>query len=71
MPQLKETTSRKPREKPLAKELHLHEGIAKKAYGLYEHNGREEGKDVEHWLEAEKLVLGKGGRELLNSRLLV
>jgi hypothetical protein len=30
------------------------EEIAKRAYQLYEQNGREEGRDLEYWLEAEK-----------------
>ena len=32
--------------------------IAKKAYELYEQSGRIDGKDVEHWIEAEKIVFG-------------
>lgn len=63
MPKIKETTPRKPRKKPAAKELLLHEEIAKKAYELYELNGREDGKHIEHWLEAEKLVTGKKRRK--------
>ena len=30
--------------------------IAQKAYELYEQSGRVEGRDLEHWLEAERLV---------------
>ena len=37
----------------------LYEMIQKKAYELYEKRGREPGKEVEEWLEAEKLVNGK------------
>ncbi len=34
----------------------LTEAIAKKAYEIYEERGREQGKDLDHWLEAEKMV---------------
>ena len=34
----------------------LMDAIAKKAYEIYEQRGREDGKDFEHWLEAEMLV---------------
>lgn len=30
--------------------------VAQKAYELWEQNGRVEGRDLEHWLEAERLV---------------
>lgn len=33
--------------------------IARVAYELYEKSGRIHGKDTEHWLEAEVIVLGK------------
>lgn len=33
--------------------------IARVAYELYEKSGRIPGRDVEHWLEAEVIVLGK------------
>lgn len=34
--------------------------IAQKAYELWEQNGRVEGQDLEHWLEAERLVKAQG-----------
>ncbi len=37
----------------------LTDAIARKAYEIYEERGREDGKDFEHWLEAEKLVKAK------------
>ncbi|MCL4245410.1 MAG: DUF2934 domain-containing protein [Candidatus Dadabacteria bacterium] len=37
----------------------LYERIAKKAYEIYESRGREIGRDIEHWLEAEKIIKGK------------
>ena len=38
-----------------------HEMIEKKAYELYEKRGREHGKDLDDWLEAEKIVKKKKG----------
>lgn len=34
----------------------LHERIAELAYILYERSGFQDGKDLEHWLEAERQV---------------
>lgn len=36
--------------------MDLNEEIAKVAYELYERDGRQHGKDREHWLEAEQIV---------------
>ncbi len=33
--------------------------IARVAYELFEKSGRTHGKDIEHWIEAEVIVLGK------------
>jgi len=33
-----------------------HEEIARQAYEIYEKCGREDGKDLEHWLEAERIL---------------
>ena len=63
MPQSKETAVKKPRKKPTTKDQKIFEEIAKKAYELYEQSGREDGKDVEHWLEAERLVKPKPKRK--------
>ncbi len=38
--------------------MNLHEEISKLAYELYEKSGRA-GRDLENWLEAEKLVMAK------------
>ena len=35
-----------------------HDRIARKAYEIYEQRGREHGKNVEHWLEAEEFIMG-------------
>jgi hypothetical protein len=37
----------------------LYEMIEKKAYELYEERGGEHGKEMDDWLEAERIVLGK------------
>ena len=37
----------------------LQEEIACVAYQLYEDSGRADGRDVEHWLEAERLVFAR------------
>lgn len=37
--------------------MNLHEEIAKVAYELYEKSGRIEGRDLDNWLEAEKIVM--------------
>lgn len=36
--------------------MDLNDEIAKVAYELYERDGRQDGKDREHWLEAERIV---------------
>ena len=35
---------------------HLHQRIAERAYILYERSGFQDGKDLEHWLEAEQQI---------------
>jgi hypothetical protein len=37
----------------------VHDKIARVAYELYEKSGCVHGRDVEHWIEAETIVLGK------------
>lgn len=37
----------------------IREMIARKAYEIYEQSGREDSKDFEHWLEAEKIIMVK------------
>lgn len=36
------------------------EEIRRRAYELYEQDGRQDGRDREHWLRAEAEVLGRG-----------
>jgi len=35
-----------------------HEDVARRAYELYEQRGREEGRDWDDWLQAEREMLG-------------
>ena len=37
----------------------MYDQIAKVAYSIYEKNGKVEGRDLDNWLEAEKIVLGQ------------
>lgn len=39
--------------------MSVHDEIAKVAYELYEKSGRIPGHDLEHWLEAEKIVMAR------------
>ena len=41
---------------PQEKLQNMNELIAKKAYEIYEKNGRQGGSDFQNWLEAERLV---------------
>lgn len=54
----KATAAKSPRKRTASAKESVHDRIAKKAYELYEQSGRIDGKDVEHWIEAEKIVLG-------------
>lgn len=39
-----------------------HERIARRAYELYEERGRQEGQDVQDWLEAQQQLLCATGK---------
>jgi hypothetical protein len=54
----KATAAKSPRKRSTSAKESIHDMIAKKAYELYEQSGRIDGKDVEHWIEAEKIVFG-------------
>lgn len=43
--------------KPIELPDGMWEQIAKKAYELWEQRGRPEGQDMQHWLEAEEIVM--------------
>jgi len=40
----------------------LQDRIAQRAYELYEQRGRQEGQDLEDWLEAERELVGVSGQ---------
>jgi hypothetical protein len=40
-----------------------HEDVERRAYELYEQRGREEGRDWDDWLQAEREMLGGGDVE--------
>jgi hypothetical protein len=50
----------------------LHREIFRVAYDIYERNGQIEGRDLDHWLEAEKIVrtlrkiAGDDGKKLIS-----
>lgn len=37
----------------------LHEEIAKLAYEIFEREGRVHGRDLDHWLQAERIVMAR------------
>jgi hypothetical protein len=44
-----------------ARRAEVHQGrVAQLAYELYEQRGRQEGRDLEDWLNAESQLLGRG-----------
>src|ERR1700688_2255219 len=43
---------------------HLHDQIMKRAYEIFDGNGQEFGKDLDHWLEAERELVWKPAIEL-------
>ena len=55
----KVSSSKKPRKKMELDERTLQELIAKKAHELYEKRGGGHGSDLDDWLEAERIVIGK------------
>jgi DUF2934 family protein len=55
----RETKPKTPRGKGKVDEQLIREMIERKAYEIYEQRSREPGKELEHWLEAEKIVSGK------------
>jgi len=49
-------------EDPTEGQGNLHQRIAERAFFLYEQSGFQDGKDLEHWLEAEQQVRGMRGQ---------
>ena len=44
-------------------EAEFNAGVARKAFELFERRGSDSGRDVEDWLEAERIVKDEVGRE--------
>ena len=59
MAKAKGTAPKRPGRKTEPDEKTLQEIIEKKAYEIYEKRRGEHGKDLDDWLEAEKIVKGK------------
>ncbi len=55
----KAATPKTASKKPSPVKESVQDKIARVAYELYEKAGRVHGRDIEHWLEAETIVLGK------------
>ena len=43
--------------------MKLYDEISKIAHELYEKSGKAEGRDLDNWLEAEKIILARHGGE--------
>ncbi len=56
MAKKREKSTKKPRRKAQKETESLHEIIKKKAYELFEKRGGEHGRDVDDWLEAERMI---------------
>lgn len=52
------TTPRSPVAPPANRQISLEEKIRARAYQLYCESGYQEGHEIEHWLEAERQILG-------------
>lgn len=52
-------------ENPKFDEEKLNDMIQKKAYEIYEKRGKEHGKDLDDWIEAESIVKGKRKKRLV------
>ncbi|MBF8302481.1 MAG: hypothetical protein HW396_762, partial [Candidatus Dadabacteria bacterium] len=59
MARQKGSSPKKSRKKMELDERTLQEMIAKKAHELYEKRGGGHGSDLDDWLEAERIVIGK------------
>jgi len=48
----------KPKEQNPLATTQVNELVARRAYEIYEQRGHEQGRDTEHWLQAEQEILG-------------
>ncbi len=56
MAKAREKVPKKPKEKAGQEIESLREMIAKKAFEIYEKRGKEPGRDLDDWLEAERII---------------
>ena len=56
MAKAREKVPKKPKEKAGQEIETLHEMIEKKAFEIYEKRGKEPGRDLDDWLEAERII---------------
>ena len=47
--------------------MKIREEIERLAYELYEKSGKLSGRDVQNWLEAEKIVMARHGKDLAST----
>ena len=52
----REKVQKKPKEKAGQEIESLHQMVAKKAFEIYEKRGKEPGRDLDDWLEAERII---------------
>ena len=52
----REKVQKKPKEKAGQEIESLHQMVAKKAFEIYEKGGKEPGRDLDDWLEAERII---------------
>ncbi|MCI0454257.1 MAG: DUF2934 domain-containing protein [Candidatus Dadabacteria bacterium] len=56
MAKVREKTAGQPKRKAQKETESLQEMIEKRAYELFEKRGREHGRDLDDWLEAERMI---------------
>ena len=56
MAKARERVPKKPKEKAGQEIESLHEMIEKKAYEIHEKRGKQHGRDLDDWLEAERII---------------
>ena len=56
MTKAREKVPKKPKGKAEQETKSLHEMIEKKAYEIYEKKGKQHGRDLDDWLQAERII---------------
>lgn len=55
----KEVELKRPKKRTKIDEAEIHEMVEKKAYEIYENRGIKDGKALDDWLQAERMVRGE------------